>query len=106
MEKPEIDTLAKVPGLKAIIENENFIKGISCRKEEEEKLKEKKGVEYRIEDTEYKIEFGVNLGLECYLKKFFNTSLKKLEEDTGIPKDKIKEFFAEYLKEKVFATQT
>lgn len=42
MDKPEINTVAKVPQLKAIIESESFLKEINCKKKKEEKSKKKK----------------------------------------------------------------
>jgi len=101
MDKPELDTLSKVSQLKTIIESKGFSREINCIKKKIQRQKEKN--KYCEADAKENIEFSVNLELDSYLNRF-GTSLEELEENTGIPKNKIKEFFTELLKEKVFST--
>ncbi len=95
MDKPEIilvvitlemNRLSDVPQIKAVTENKNFLELVSAIKKKEEY---------------HPIERYFGIYLNRHLKEF-GTSLEKLEEETDIPKNIIKEFLIEFIKKQVF----
>ncbi len=98
MNKIEIGILSNIPQIKKIIENERVREEINAiqkiAKEEKKNRTSKENIKLNLE-----LSFDITL---CSFLNELGTSLDELKEKTGIPKEKIKEFFIEFFSEKIF----